>query len=121
MASDENSIQDLVYVGLNKRVCAVDRYSGTIVWQWTATKGSGFVSLLLDGDRLMIAVGGYLYCLDPLYGQEVWSNPLKGYGHGIATMTSAHGMSGNAAAAAQIAAQQAAAASSAATTAAATS
>ena len=65
-------------------------------------------------------VGGYLYCLDPLYGQEVWSNPLKGFGHGIAGMTSVNGMSGGAASAAQIAAQQAAAAANAAAVSAAT-
>ncbi len=114
MAKQERAIADLVFVGLNRRVLALDRYTGEIVWEWKAPKGSGFVSLLLDGDRLMAAVTGYVYCLDPLYGQLVWENLLKGYGTGLATMASVNGSSGGAAAAAVIAQQQAAAAAAAA-------
>ena len=114
MSKQERAIANLVFVGLNRRVLALDRYTGEIVWEWKAPKGSGFVSLLLDGDRLMAAVTGYVFCLDPLYGQLVWENLLKGYGTGLATMASVHGSSGGAAAAAVIAQQQAAAAAAAA-------
>ncbi len=114
MSKRERAIADLVFVGLNRRVLALDRYTGEVVWEWKAPKGSGFVSLLLDGDRLMAAVTGYIYCLDPLYGQLVWENLLKGYGTGLATMASVNGSSGGTAAAAVIAQQQAAAAAAAA-------
>ncbi len=87
----ERALADLIYVGFNRRVLALDRYSGEIVWDWKAPKGTGFVSLLLDGDRLMASVNGYLYCLDPVYGQEVWSNPLKGYGVGTSSLASVNG------------------------------
>jgi outer membrane protein assembly factor BamB len=106
---------DLIFAGFNRRVIAVDRYTGEITWMWKAPKGSGFVSLLLDGDRLLAGVGGYLYCLDPLYGQEVWSNPLKGLGQGVMSLASVHGKSvgGDVAAAAEEQRRRAAAAATA--------
>ncbi len=69
-------------------MAALDRYSGEVVWDWKAPQGSGFVSLLLDGDRLIAAVSGYIYCLDPIFGQQVWENPMKGYGLGITSIAS---------------------------------
>ncbi len=110
--AQERTMGDLVYVGLNRRVIALDRTDGHVVWEWKASKGSGFVSLLLDGDRLMVGISGYIYCLDPVYGQLVWDNPLKGYGSALCTIVSVNGSSEGAAAAAAIAQQQAAAAAS---------
>ena len=49
-----------------------------------------------------------MWCLDPVYGQVVWENPLKGLGTGLAMLASVNGTSGGAGAAAAIAAQQAA-------------
>lgn len=109
----ERTLADLVYVGFNRRVVALDRYSGGIVWDWKAPKGTGFVSLLLDGDRLMASVNGYLYCLDPVYGQEVWSNPLKGYGVGTASLASVNGSTSTGPSAAVIEQQRQAAAAAA--------
>lgn len=104
----ERDLADLIFVGFNSRAFALDRYTGELVWQWKSPEGSGFVSLLLDGDRLIAAVNGYIYCLDPLYGQEVWRNPLKGFGMGVASLTSLSG-STPAGAAAKVTAQQKAA------------
>ena len=109
----ERTLADLVYVGFNRRVVALDRYSGEIVWDWKAPQGSGFVSLLLDGDRLMASVNGYLYCLDPVYGQEVWSNPLKGYGVGTTSLASVNGSTSTGPSAAVIEQQRQAAAAAA--------
>ena len=107
--SQERTVGDMVFVGLNRRVIALDRFDGHIVWEWKAPRGSGFVSILLDGDRLVASVSGYVYCLDPVYGQVVWENALRGYGTGYATLASVHGVTrGGAAAAATVAAQQAA-------------
>lgn len=89
--SAQRSIGDLVFVGFNKQVVALDRYNGELVWSWHAPKGTGFVALLLDGDRLIASTQGYMYCLDPLFGQEVWSNPLEGMGVGVPCLASLRG------------------------------
>ncbi len=109
----ERTLADLVYVGFNRRVVALDRYIGEIVWDWKAPQGTGFVSLLLDGDRLMASVNGYLYCLDPVYGQVVWSNPLKGYGVGTTSLASVNGSTSTGPSAAVIEQQRKAAAAAA--------
>lgn len=103
----EHSVLDLLYVGFNSRVVALHRDTGEIVWDWKSPQGSGFVSVLLDGDRLIASAQGYMYCLDPITGELLWSNPLKGMGIGVPSLTSIHGSSGSAAAAALIAQQQA--------------
>jgi len=102
---------DLLFVGLNSRVAALDRQTGEIVWKWKSPKGrSSHVAVLLDGDRLMVSVQGYTYCLDTASGEQIWTNPLEGFGLGVPSLASIHGNSGSAAAAAIIAQQQAAAA-----------
>lgn len=84
----EPSIAELVFIGLNRRVAALDRASGALTWQWKAPHGAGAVALMLDGDRLVASVQGYTYCLDAASGKELWSNKLKGFGLGIACLTS---------------------------------
>lgn len=78
------SIDNLIFVGLNGYALALDRNSGEIVWSNNDMK-SGYVTLLLDGDRLIVSTNGYIYCLDPRSGQTLWSNPLRGYGVGAPT------------------------------------
>ena len=112
-AATPRAVADLVYVGLNRRVLALNRYTGEIAWDWRAPRGSGFVSVLLDGDRLIAGVTGYVYCLDPVHGQLVWENLLKGKGTGLVSLASINGTSLSAQAAAVIAQQQAAAAATA--------
>jgi outer membrane protein assembly factor BamB len=105
-------LDDLVFVGFNRRVVALDRYSGEIRWDWKASKGGGYVSILIDGDRLIVNCQGYTWCLDPLSGDEVWFQPLKGFGMGIAGLASLRGGSSSidvSAAASHAAAAQAAA------------
>jgi outer membrane protein assembly factor BamB len=107
---DGLTIQDLAFVGFHSRVLALDRDTGEIVWDWKSPKGSSsHVAVLLDGDRLIVSVQGYMYCLNPITGRQLWYNPLKGFGTGIPSLTSIHGNSGSAAAAALIASQQQAA------------
>jgi outer membrane protein assembly factor BamB len=77
-------IEQLVFVGLNGYAVALDRDTGEIVWSNNEMK-SGYVSLLLDGDRLVVSTDGYIYCLDPLSGRILWNNPLRGYGAGAPT------------------------------------
>jgi hypothetical protein len=110
-------IQDLVFIGLNGRVAALDGATGEIAWEWQAPKGTGYVNLLVDRKLLIAAVNGYIYGLDPKSGDQLWFNKLKGYGVGV-TSIATHGGSTSqpvilqAAAADEDAAASAAAASS---------
>jgi len=100
---------DLVFVGFNRRVAALNRRSGEIVWEWKASNGASYVSLLLDGGMLIVSVNGYMYGLDAATGNQRWYNEMKGFGTGVAALVSVNGMSSNplAAAAADTTAQQA--------------
>lgn len=114
------SIGNLVFVGFNSRVAALDRKTGVIVWQWRCPnpKSGGYVTLLLDGDLLIASVSGYLYALDPQTGEQFWHNETKGFGTGVASLVSVRGSSSDSLvqAAHHIAAQAAAAAGAAAAT-----
>lgn len=78
------TLDRLIFVGLNGYALALDRDTGEIVWSNDQMQ-SGYVTLLLDGDRLIVSTNGYIYCLDPLTGEQMWTNPLKGYGMGAPT------------------------------------
>ena len=73
------TVDQLIFIGLNGYALALNRDTGEIVWSNNKLE-SGPVTLLLDGDRLIVSTGGYIFCLDPLTGEIRWSNPLKGYG-----------------------------------------
>jgi outer membrane protein assembly factor BamB len=104
------TIDQLIFVGLKGYALALDRDTGEIVWSNDQMK-SGYVTLLLDGDRLIVSTNGYMYCLDPLTGTILWDNPLTGYGTAPTSITSVRGHSDQtliAQAAAQVAEQAAA-------------
>ena len=86
-------LSELVFVGFNSRVAALDRNSGHLVWEWKASAGSGFVALLLDGEQLIVSVNGYTYALDALTGEERWWNEMKGFGYGVPCLASINGSS----------------------------
>lgn len=77
-------IDQLLFVGLNGYAVALDRDTGKIVWSNDQLR-RGYVTFLLDGDRLIVSTNGYIYCLDPLTGRIVWHNPMTGYGFGAPT------------------------------------
>jgi hypothetical protein len=58
------TVEDLIFVGLNGYAVALNRDTGEIVWSNDQMK-SGYVTLLLDFDRLIVSTNGYIYCLDP--------------------------------------------------------
>lgn len=68
----------------------IDRDTGEVVWN-NSKLHSGYVSMLLDGDRLIVSTNGYMYCLNPLTGDILWHNPLRGYGTGVAHLVSLRG------------------------------
>ena len=88
------TLDQVVFVGFNKRVLALDQNSGAVLWNWLCPTGSGYVTLLLtDEQHLIVSVSGYTYCLDPATGQQRWFNELKGYGVGVASLAAWGGMS----------------------------
>jgi outer membrane protein assembly factor BamB len=102
--------EHLVFVAFNSRISAVDRDSGNIVWDWKSPKGKGFVSLMLDGDRLIASIQGYTYCLDPHSGGQIWNQEFKGFGYGHTSLVSTRSLSDRGPAVATTVAEQAAAA-----------
>jgi len=76
----------LVFIGIGKSVVALNRGTGEQVWA-TRLKGYDFVNVLLDGGRVFATACGEIFCLDPLTGDVLWHNPLKGFGTGLATIT----------------------------------
>lgn len=84
-------IADLVFTAFNKRVAALHRDTGEIIWQWTAPSGETYASLLLDGDRLIVCIHGYMYALDAATGRCLWGNEMKGFGFGVASLASVRG------------------------------
>jgi len=83
--------EELVFVGFNSRVAALDRHDGTLIWQWKCPDSSGYVALMFDSDRLIVSVNGYMYCLNPENGQMLWRNSLKGFGTGVPSLASIAG------------------------------
>lgn len=90
------TLDKLVFVGFNSRVVVLDRESGEICWSWKASRGSGYVSLLVDGGSVFVSVSGYTYCLDARTGTERWANPMTGFGFGVASLATVRGNSGHA-------------------------
>lgn len=119
----EPSPQDLVFVGGRNQVVALDRFDGTEVWRWKARQGKGFwsslsspsfLTLALDGDRLVVASAKQVWCLDPLTGAEVWVAENVSFGLGAYPVIAGGQANGQSVAAAATAAAQAAAAAAAA-------
>lgn len=65
---------------------------GKEVWS-TWLKGTDFVTLLLDGDVLLAATRGEVFCLDAATGKHLWSNGMPGQGFGLASIATARGAS----------------------------
>jgi outer membrane protein assembly factor BamB len=84
MGGEPMTINDLIFVGLNGYAVALNRQTGKIVWSNDQMR-SGYVTFLLDGDRLIVSTNGYIYCLDPMTGKILWHNPMRGYGMGTPT------------------------------------
>jgi len=86
------TIDDFIFVGLKGYALALDRDTGEIVWSNNQMR-SGYVTLLLDGDRLIVSTNGYTYCLHPMTGRILWHNALSGYGAAPTSLTSVRGQS----------------------------
>jgi outer membrane protein assembly factor BamB len=88
---------ELVFVGIGRSVVALNRATGEQVWA-TRIKGYDFVNVVLDGESIFATCCGEIFCLDPLTGQVLWHNPLKGFGTGLASIATDKGSRGGVAA-----------------------
>lgn len=83
----------VLYLATKGSVAAVDKNDGRILWETSLASGvfgpSGFVTLLVDGDRIFAHVRGELFCLDAALGRILWKNPLSGWGYEIASLATA--------------------------------
>jgi outer membrane protein assembly factor BamB len=105
-------VQDLVFVGVNGRVAALESSTGEMVWEWRSPKG-GYVNLLVERNIVIAGVNGYIYGLDPRNGDQLWFNELKGYGLGVTSLATVGGSTSQAVVLEAAAADEAAAAASA--------
>jgi outer membrane protein assembly factor BamB len=77
----------LVFVGIKNSVVALDDHSGLEIWR-TQLRGSDYVTVLWDGSALFAANSGEVWRLNPLTGELIWHNGLKGLGRGLVTIAS---------------------------------
>jgi len=110
------NLSDLIFTGFNRRVAALDKRTGQIIWTQKLPKGQSYVTLLLDGGVLIAAVDGYMYGLEELTGRQIWFNEMAGFGTGVTSLTSLNGSVQNISAAAAANAASAASAQSTAST-----
>ena len=86
MAARALTTDDLLFVSFGDKVIAVDRLDGSVVWKWKSSKSAGLVALLPSVDRLFVSINGYTWALDPTNGAELWFQPFKGEGMGVAML-----------------------------------
>src|SRR3954453_16651710 len=79
---------EILLIGLKRKVAAVARRDGRILWSTVIPggMGQGFVTILSDGARVFAYTNGSLHCLDLQNGRLLWSNDLPGYGYGIGSL-----------------------------------
>ena len=82
---------ELVFVGLKGSVVALNRKTGEQVWA-TRLFGTDFVNVLVEDERVLATTHGEIFCLAPANGDLLWHNKLKGYGTGLATISTCEGI-----------------------------
>ena len=94
------NLSELIFTGFNRRIAALSKRTGKIIWEQKIPNGRQYVTLLLDDGILIVAVDGYMYGLDALTGRQIWFNEMAGFGTGVTSLTSLNGSAQNLAAAA---------------------
>jgi outer membrane protein assembly factor BamB len=83
------SSNDILLLGLKQSVSAISKVDGRSLWKTAlpgSLRGDDFVTVLSDGQRVYAHTEGKLHCLDLADGRVLWSNELRGYGYGIASL-----------------------------------
>ncbi len=79
-------MEDILYVGINGEVLAIDVYHGKELWQTSlksgffGSKANEDVTLLVDRGVVFAGCHGNLFALDGESGKILWQNKLKGLG-----------------------------------------
>lgn len=76
---------ELIFIGIKGSIVALNRTTGVQVWA-NRLKGSDFVNVVVEDGKVYATTSGEVFCLEPLTGDGLWHNPLKGYGTGLATI-----------------------------------
>ena len=79
------SREQLIYIGIRGSVLALNRDSGSIIWEARLPESS-FVNLAWDDSRVYALSNGEVFCLDACDGRVLWKNPLKGFGYGLGSI-----------------------------------
>ena len=82
------NLNDVIFMSLNSRVIALNKGNGQILWDTKlgGVLGDRFITLNSDGQHVFAFCKGQIYCLNVSSGNIVWTNELKGYGYGIASI-----------------------------------
>ena len=84
--------KDILYIGSNGHVAAIDPATGNEIWR--TRLGGGIFSVTASQDvcvlehdgRVFAGSKGHLFCLDAASGQIQWENQLSGLGHNDVTL-----------------------------------
>ena len=80
----------LVYIGLKHHVIALDRKTGVEVWRTPLDakykSSAAFVNVVRDREGLFATCAGELFSLEPVTGEVLWHEPLKGLGTGLVSI-----------------------------------
>ena len=79
--------QILIYVGIKDSVVALDEKTGAELWR-AKLRTNDYVTVSWDGEALIAANSGEVWRLDPVRGEVIWHNGLKGMGRGIVSIAS---------------------------------
>src|SRR5437879_1457881 len=80
---------DLVFIGIKGAVMALNRAKGQQEWV-TRLKGSDFVNIILQQEAVLASWHGEIFSLDPLTGEVLWHNSLKGLESGWPRIATEH-------------------------------
>jgi outer membrane protein assembly factor BamB len=81
-AANTKGKADVLFVGTNRAVVALDARTGEELWRTKLPRQTGgIVSMLVSGPQLYAGCGGRVYCLDAGTGQINWENDLPRLGY----------------------------------------
>ena len=82
------SPSEVLVVGTRGYLLAFEKATGNPMWKYQFEKSfwagnSGYVTTLVDGDKLFAACYGEIYCFDLMKGSLLWKDNLSGKGFGV--------------------------------------
>ncbi len=80
------SDQKNLFIGIKGHVVCIQKSDGNERWR-TKLRSSDITSVMVTDDAIIATTGGYLYALNPISGNVLWENPLKGLGMGVSTLS----------------------------------